>query len=148
LYDALAQIQSRGARYRQAKAPAHFGEFMAKLDEILKNLESLRAAIPELSGVLLASMEGLPIAHAFTSGEDPKRVAAMAAAGAAMGKRLTDSLHSGPLSEVSISGDSGQVFLYSIGSKAVLAVLGPNMVNAGLIHLEARQIASDIGKLF
>jgi predicted regulator of Ras-like GTPase activity (Roadblock/LC7/MglB family) len=130
------------------EAGAILGEFMAKLDEILKNLEGLRAAIPELNGVLLASMEGLPIAHAFTNGEDPKRVAAMAAAAAGMGKRLTDSLHSGPLAEVCISGEGGQIFLYSIGTKAVLAVLGPNMINAGLIHLEARQSAGDIGKLF
>lgn len=124
------------------------GDSMAKLDEILKSLESLRAAVPELNGVLLASMEGLPIAHAFTNGEDPKRVAAMAAAGASIGKKLTDNLHSGSLSEISISGENGQIFLYAIGNKAVLAVLGPNLVNAGLIHLEARQIAGDIGKLF
>jgi uncharacterized protein len=120
---------------------------MAKLDDILKNLESLRSAVPDLGGVLLASMEGLPIAHAFTNGEDPKRVAAMAAAVSGMGKRLTDSLQSGPLTEVCVSGEGGQFFLYAAGSKAVLAVLGPNTSNAGLIHLEARQTASEIGKL-
>ncbi len=121
---------------------------MAKLDEILKNLEGLRNAVPELSGVLLASNEGLPIAHAFTNGDDPKRVAAMAAAASGMGRRLTDSLKSGPLTEVCVTGEGGQVFLYTAGSKAVLAVLGPSNVNAGLIHLEARTTAAEIGKLF
>jgi len=121
---------------------------MAKLDDILKNLESLRSAIPELNGVLLASNEGLPIAHAFTNGEDPKRVAAMAAAAAGVGKRLTESLQHGALTEVAVSGEGGQLFLYAAGSKAVLAVLGPSTANAGLIHLEARSTAGEIGKLF
>jgi predicted regulator of Ras-like GTPase activity (Roadblock/LC7/MglB family) len=120
---------------------------MAKLDDILKNLESLRNAVPDLGGVLLASMEGLPIAHAFTNGEDPKRVAAMAAAASGMGRRLTETLHSGPLTEVCVTGEAGQFFLYAAGNKAVLAVLGPNTSNAGLIHLEARQTAGEIGKL-
>jgi hypothetical protein len=36
-------------------------------------------AIPELKGVLLASNEGLPIAHSLSDGADAKRVAAIAA---------------------------------------------------------------------
>ena len=53
---------------------------MAKGEALKSALESLRSAIPELKGVLLASNEGLPIAHALTNGADPNRVAAMAAA--------------------------------------------------------------------
>jgi predicted regulator of Ras-like GTPase activity (Roadblock/LC7/MglB family) len=54
----------------------------------------------------------------------------------------------GGLSEVSIRGDDGVLFVYSAGPKAVLAVIGPMGSNAGLIHLEARGIAKEIGELF
>ena len=45
-------------------------------------------------------------------------------------------------------GDDGVLFVYSAGPKAVLAVMGPMGSNAGLIHLEARGIAKEIGDLF
>jgi hypothetical protein len=45
-------------------------------------------------------------------------------------------------------GDDGVLFVYSAGPKAVLAVIGPMGSNAGLIHLEARGIAKEIGELF
>jgi predicted regulator of Ras-like GTPase activity (Roadblock/LC7/MglB family) len=108
---------------------------MAKGEALKIALEGLRNAIPELKGVLLASNEGLPIAHALTNGADPNRVAAMAAAASSLGRRISDSMSAG-------------VFVYSAGSKAVLAVLSPQGGNAGLIHLEARAAAKEIGELF
>ncbi len=120
---------------------------MAK-HEILKNhIETLRDAIPELKGVLLASNEGLPIAHSFSNGADPNRVAAMAAAASSLGRRIGDSLSVGTLGEISIRGEEGWLFIYSAG-KAVLAVLAPQASNAGLIHMEARTAAKEIGELF
>jgi uncharacterized protein len=102
-----------------------------------------------LKGVLLASNEGLPIAHSLSgNGADPSRLAAMAAAATNLGKRITDSLNLATLSEVSVQGEEGALFVYAAGTKAVLAVLGPQGSNAGLIHLEARQTAKDIGDLF
>ena len=53
---------------------------MAKGEALKGHIEALRNAIPELKGVLLASNEGLPIAHSLSNGADPNRVAAMAAA--------------------------------------------------------------------
>ena len=121
---------------------------MAKVEALKNQLEALRNAIPELKGVLLASSEGLPIAHSLTNGADPNRVAAMAAAATSLGRRVSDTMHAGTLSEVSVQADEGALFVYSAGSKAVLAVLSPNGGNAGLIHLEARDAAKQIGELF
>ena len=50
---------------------------MAKGEALKAHLEALRNAIPELKGVLLASNEGLPIAHSLSNGADPNRVADM-----------------------------------------------------------------------
>jgi predicted regulator of Ras-like GTPase activity (Roadblock/LC7/MglB family) len=98
--------------------------------------------------VLLASNEGLPIAHSLSNGSDPNRVAAMAAAASSLGRRISESMSSGTLGEVSIQAEEGALFIYSAGSKAVLAVISPQGGNAGLIHIEARGIAKEIGDLF
>src|SRR5262249_52302571 len=108
---------------------------MAKSEALKIQIEALRNAIPELKGVLLASNEGLPIAHSLSNGADPNRVAAMAAAASSLGRRVSETMSAGTLGEVSIQGDEAGLFVYSAGSKAVLAVLSPNGGNAGLIHL-------------
>jgi predicted regulator of Ras-like GTPase activity (Roadblock/LC7/MglB family) len=120
---------------------------MAK-HEILKNhIEALRDAIPELNGVLLASNEGLPIAHSLSNGADPNRIAAMAAAASNLGRRIGETINVGALGEIAIRGDEGWLFLYSAG-RAVLAVTAPQAANAGLVHLEGRIAAKEIGELF
>jgi len=121
---------------------------MAKGEALRAALETLRSAIPELTGVLLASNEGLPIAHALTNGTDPNRVAAMAAAASALGRRISDTMSAGTLGEVSVQADEGALFVYSAGSKAILAVISPQGGNTGLIHLEGRATAKEIGNLF
>lgn len=121
---------------------------MAKQEALKNHIEALRNAIPELKGVLLASNEGLPIAHSLSNGSDPNRVAAMAAAASSLGRRISDSMGVGTLGEVVIQAEDGALFVYSAGSKAVLAVLSPQGGNAGLIHLEARTAAHDISELF
>ena len=121
---------------------------MAKGEALKGHIEALRNAIPELKGVLLASNEGLPIAHSLSNGADPNRVAAMAAAASNLGRRITDNMSVGTLGEVSIQADDGGLFVYSAGSKAVLVLISPQGGNAGLIHLEARSAAKEIGDLF
>ena len=121
---------------------------MAKGEALKNQLEALRSAIPELKGVLLASNEGLPIAHSLSNGSDPNRVAAMAAAASNLGRRVSESLSAGTLGEVSIQADEGALFVYAAGTKAVLAVISQQGGNAGLIHLEARSAAKEIGELF
>ena len=121
---------------------------MAKAEVLKSQLEALRNAIPELKGVLLASNEGLPIAHSLSNGADPNRVAAMAAAASTLGRRVSETMSVGALGEVSIQSEEGGLFIYSAGAKAVLAVMSPQGGNAGLIHLEARAAAKEIGELF
>jgi uncharacterized protein len=121
---------------------------MAKGEQLKAQIEALRSAIPELKGVLLASNEGLPIAHSLSNGADPNRVAAMAAAATSLGRRISDSMSAGTLGEVSIRSEESSLFVYSAGSKAILAVLSPEGGNAGLIHLESRTAAKEIGDLF
>jgi len=121
---------------------------MGKMDVFQKSVDNLRTAIPELRGVLVASSEGLPIAYSLSNGVDANRVAAMAAAASSLGRRVSDSLSAGQFEEITVGGHDGQIFLYSAGAKGVLAVIGPAGCNAGLIHLEARGVAREIGEFF
>ena len=44
---------------------------MAKVEVLKNQLEALKGAIPDLKGVLLASNEGLPIAHSLPTERTP-----------------------------------------------------------------------------
>lgn len=118
---------------------------MPNLELIEKDLDQLRATVPDLAGVLLASNDGQPLLAKLPADVDAKRFAAMAAAAASVGRKVSETLNTGPLTEVSLVGSEGQIFLYRAGEDAVLAVIGQSGANTGLIHLEARWVAKEIG---
>ncbi len=119
---------------------------MANADDLQKDLDNLRAAVPEVRGVVLATHDGQPIAHSLPEDADPNRIAVIAAAASSLGRKAIDTLSVGSLIEISLSGSDGQLFLYNAGGRAVLAVIGPSGANTGLIHLEARWAAREIGE--
>ncbi len=120
---------------------------LGKQEQLQQTLAALRSAIPEVRGVLIASSDGLPMAQNLSGSEDPNRVAAMAATALGLGKRIADTLNAGALQETSVSGSSGQVYLYAAGAKGVLVVVTPANANVGLIHLESRDAAKRISEL-
>jgi uncharacterized protein len=119
---------------------------MNKQETLMHTLEALRRAIPELRGALVATSDGLAIAHVLGNNEDPNRVAAMAATALGLGKRISDTLNAGTLTETSVTGTTAQVYLYAAGTKGVLAVVAPAGANVGMIHLEARDAARVIAE--
>ena len=121
---------------------------MSKQEILTNQIEDLCNAVPELHGVLLASADGLPIAHSLSNGSDPTRLAAMAVAAANLGVRVSEAIETGAVTEVNIRASDGDLFVYTLAGKAVLAVLGPKGANAGLIHLEARTAAEELASLF
>jgi uncharacterized protein len=117
---------------------------MSKQQQLQGVIENLRRAIPELKGALVASSDGLAIAHSISSG-DANRVAAMTATAVSLGRRISDSIDGGELSETTVAGKHGQMLLYSAGQRGVLAVMtNGTSTNVGLIHLEAREAARAI----
>ena len=116
--------------------------------EALQNeLVKLRTAIPDLRGVMIASTDGLPMAHMLAGGEDPNRIAAMAATALGLGKRIGDTLSTGDLLETSVTGVQGHVFFYAAGARGVLVVVAHSSANVGLVHLEAREAAKVVASL-
>ena len=109
-------------------------------------LSSIRRAIPELHGVMIASQDGLAIAHDFPEA-DAERVAAMAATALGLGKRITERTNMGELAESVIRGREGYLVVYGAGDDAVLVMKGPIDANLGLMRVEARGAAVEIKQL-
>ena len=128
---------------------------LSKQDRLNTTLSTLRAALPELRGALIATVDGLPIAQTMGVGTDANRVAAMAATALGLGKRINDTLGSGTLTDMSVGGSDGQVYIYAAGTKGVaeaiigavvlrqwphpLDVVGLLLVSAAIVLTSARR---------
>lgn len=114
---------------------------MSKSDTLEVLLGTLREAIPQIRGALVASTDGLPIAHSLPPGTDPTEYAALAAALTDHGRRLGEGAQSGEFNEAVVQGATGRAFLFSTHAEAVLAVFTELDCNTGLLRFEARKIA-------
>ncbi|GGT25912.1 roadblock/LC7 domain-containing protein [Streptomyces chromofuscus] len=119
---------------------------MAVEPPILDELHRLRARVPQLTGALAASVDGLVIAH-DTPGVEPDGLAALTAAALGVAVRVTDATGRGDLRELLVRGVSGYVATYAAGQTAVLTLLAEDRVNVGRLHLEGRRTGARIGEL-
>lgn len=119
---------------------------MAAEPEILDELRRLRARVPQLTGALAASVDGLVLAH-DTPGVEPESVAALTAAALGVAVRMADATGRGDLRELLVRGVHGYVATYAAGSTAVLTLLAQDRVNVGRLHLEGRRAGARIGEL-
>lgn len=67
---------------------------MAAEPEVLDELHRLRARVPQLTGALAASVDGLVLAH-DTPGVEPEGVAALTAAALGVAVRMADATGQG-----------------------------------------------------
>ncbi len=119
---------------------------MTRQELVQREIWALRQAVPEIKGVMVASTDGLSVATDFPEALGA-RVAAMAAAVFALGKRINHSLDIGGLEEMAVRGKTDYLVVYAAGEGAVLAVEAPKEVNLGLLHLEARAAAARIAEI-
>ncbi|MFD9110886.1 roadblock/LC7 domain-containing protein [Streptomyces bottropensis] len=119
---------------------------MAAEAEVRDELHRLRARVPQLTGALAASVDGLVLAH-DTPGVEPEGLAALTAAALGVAVRMTDTAGRGELRELLLRGDHGYVATYAAGSSAVLTLLAQDRVNVGRLHLEGRRAGGRIGEL-
>lgn len=103
-------------------------------------LQALCQALPEATGAVVASSEGLVVAS-YPEGLEPTRVAVMAAMAHELGRRVAVTLDQGTFHEATVCGERGCVSLYGTEGNLILAVQTPAGVNLGLVHLEARSAA-------
>ncbi|MFF3000401.1 roadblock/LC7 domain-containing protein [Streptomyces sp. NPDC057950] len=119
---------------------------MAAEPEVLDELHRLRARVPQLTGALAASVDGLVLAH-DTPGVEPEGVAALTAAALGVAVRMADATGQGDFRELLVRGVDGYVATYAAGASAVLTLLAEDRVNVGRLHLEGRRSGTRIGEL-
>ncbi|MBA3747600.1 MAG: roadblock/LC7 domain-containing protein [Solirubrobacterales bacterium] len=106
-------------------------------------LADLRGTVSDVLGVIVASVDGLPMAHDVRTG-DPASIAAMAATAAGLGKRIVDDFDIGGFAECVVRAEGGYFVVYSAGRVAVLAVMASEGANLGRVHLAARHCAAKV----
>ncbi|WP_411102749.1 roadblock/LC7 domain-containing protein [Streptomyces sp. cmx-4-9] len=114
--------------------------------EILAELRRLRARVPQLTGALAASSDGLVLAQDSAATES-ESVAALTAAALAVAQRLSDSTGQGGFRELLVRGEHGYVATYAAGEAAVLTLIAEPRLNVGRLHLEARRSSLRIAEL-
>ncbi|KAF0647069.1 roadblock/LC7 domain-containing protein [Streptomyces fradiae] len=113
---------------------------------VLGELRRLRARVPQLTGALAASVDGLVLAQ-DTGDAEPEGVAALTAAALGVALRLTDATGRGAFRELLVRGEHGYVATYAAGGAAVLTLLAEPRVNVGRLHLEGRRSGARIAEL-
>lgn len=103
--------------------------------------------IPEVIGVLLVSTDGLPIVHKLNPGINAERISAMVASTMNLGKRISPTVGIGEMAEISISSSEGNLFLYTVGQTATLAILTPKAVNMGMIFFKSAGMLGTLTQL-
>jgi predicted regulator of Ras-like GTPase activity (Roadblock/LC7/MglB family) len=119
----------------------------SRAEEMVKRLREMQNATPEIEASAVVSVDGLTIASALPSDVEEDRVSAMSAAMLSLGERIAVELNRGMLDQVYIHGDDGYVILSAIGTEAVLTALAREKAKLGLVFLEMRRAADDLGKL-
>ncbi|MFE9658928.1 roadblock/LC7 domain-containing protein [Streptomyces sp. NPDC005955] len=119
---------------------------MAVETDVLDELVRLRARVPQITGALAASADGLVLAQ-DAEGVEADGVAALTAAALGVGSRLTEATGRGPFRELLVRGADGYTATYAAGPSAVLTLLAEARVNVGRLHLEGRRCSARIGEL-
>ncbi|MGY1427972.1 roadblock/LC7 domain-containing protein [Streptomyces sp. MN12] len=119
---------------------------MAVESDVLDELRGLRNRVPQLTGSLAATVDGLVLAH-DAPGTEPEGLAALTAAALGVAHRMADATGRGGFRELLLRGTDGYVATYAAGPAVVLTLLADGRVNVGRLHLEGRRSGARIGEL-
>lgn len=114
---------------------------------LVARLRDLQASSSDVEASAVISVDGLTIASALPGDVEEDRVSAMSAAMLSLGERIATELGRGELDQVYIKGSNGYVVLMSAGADAVLTVLARQKTRLGLLFLDMRRAAEELGRL-
>jgi predicted regulator of Ras-like GTPase activity (Roadblock/LC7/MglB family) len=119
---------------------------MSKQEDYTAVIQQLRENVPDITGVMIASVDGLSIASDFPEAE-AARVAAMGASAIGLGNRITKTTELGDMFDLMVEGTQELLVIYMAGPGAILAARAPRTANLGLIRLEGPKAAEKVAKL-
>lgn len=115
------------------------GEYMALVRELREN-------VPDISGAMIATVDGLAICTDFPE-DEAARIAAMGASSIGLGNRISQTTDLGDLTQMMIEGKNELLIIYMAGPGAILALRAPIRANLGLIRLEGPKAARRVAEL-
>jgi len=117
-------------------------------DQVLKELSTLRSAVRGVEGCVVATSDGLLVAHVLPEPEqEQSQVAALISTLTAVARQAILITGRGELLEAAILGTSGYVAVYAVGDSAVLAVLGRPNLNIALLQHRTRPVVERLEAL-
>ena len=119
----------------------------SRTEQMVARLKDLQISTPDIEASAVVSVDGLIIASALPSDVEEDRVSAISADMLSLGERIAGELGRGILDQVYIRGVNGYVILMSVGEEAVLTVLAHKDAKLGLVFLDMRRAAEDLGRL-
>src|SRR3954470_11350534 len=105
---------------------------------VTAELTRLRTRLPEISASVLATADGMVVAH-DAPGLEPDSLAALAAAHLALARRFAHTVDHGELRESVVDCARGYLSSYAAGPQAVLTLVTGAAANLAMVHLEARR---------
>lgn len=117
-----------------------------RTDEMVRHLKALRMNTPDIEASAVVSVDGLIMASDLPQDVEEDRVSAMSAAMLSLGERIAGELRRGTLDQVFVRGEQGYVVLMAIGQEAVLTAMAQSRAKLGLIMLDMRRTASELGR--
>jgi uncharacterized protein len=112
-------------------------------DRLRAELEHIRSSVAGVHGSLVATSDGFLVAHDVPDLE-PTEIAALVATTRALASRTTSATGRGEFREALARGSQGYLAAYAAGSNAIVAVIGTNDLNIGMLHLQTREIVARI----
>ena len=119
----------------------------SRTEQMADRLRDLQTGSTDVEASALVSVDGLIMASALPPDVEEDRVSAMSAAMLSLGERIATELGRGMLDQVYIRGNNGYVLLLDVGEEAVLTVLARQEAKLGMIFLDMKRAAEDLGKL-
>jgi len=114
---------------------------------MVERLRDLQVSSPDIEASAVVSLDGLIMASSLPPGIEEDRVSAMSAAMLSLGERIAGELGRGALEQVHIRGEDGYVILRAVGREAVLTVLARGSARLGLLLLDMKRAAEDLGQI-
>jgi predicted regulator of Ras-like GTPase activity (Roadblock/LC7/MglB family) len=109
-------------------------------------IADLRARVPDITGALVATVDGLPVAHDLRD-VHAETLAAMSAAQLGLGRQFAHSAAHGEFLESVTRSAGGCLAVFAAGDHGLLTVLAGADLNLGRRYHEARPAAVRLGVL-
>jgi predicted regulator of Ras-like GTPase activity (Roadblock/LC7/MglB family) len=119
----------------------------SRTEQMTDRLRDLQTSSTDVEASALVSVDGLIMASALPPDVEEDRVSAMSAAMLSLGERIAAELRRGMLDQVYIRGNNGYVLLLDVGEEAVLTVLARKEAKLGMLFLDMKRAAEDLGRL-